>query len=399
MTIFRYQAMDRNGSRTSAEIESATVALAVEKLQATGLLIIDIRPSGAGLLRAVRRPRISSADIVRFTQQLATLLEAEQPLESALALLERQTIKLPVKEMLNRLLEQVKGGSSLSDAMAEEGQIFTSFYLSLVRAGEAAGMLGQTMIRLANNLERNRTLRSELISALIYPAFLVVGVLGSLVLLLTYVVPQFIPIFRDLNVPLPFITECILALGEFLAEWGSYLLLVLVCGGFWLRFYLRAPSRRRALDALVLRVRVLGPVLLGIETARFALTLGTLLDQQVTLLYGMNITRQVARNQAIEAALEQATLSTKNGHSLSVALDQTRLFPELVVQMISVGEQGGRLASMLLKLADIYDKETQTSIQRFMATLVPTLTVIMTVLVAFIMLAIMLPLLSLTSNI
>ncbi|NER58986.1 type II secretion system protein GspF, partial [Pseudomonas sp. MAFF212428] len=315
------------------------------------------------------------------------------------ALQARQAGKQPMGELLARLLEQVKGGSSLSAAMAEERQVFSNFYLSLVRAGEAAGMLAQTLAQLAHYLERSQSMRSDMISALIYPAFLVVGVLGSLILLLAYVVPQFVPIFKDLNVELPLITEVILHVGEFLAQWTLHLVLLLAVGGWWLAVYLRDPARRLALDTRLLRLKAFGPVMQGMETARFALTLGTLLDKKVSLLAGMNITRQVASNRAMGAALEQATLGAKEGRALSAALEQTRVFPELAVQMIRVGEQSGQLGAMLLKLAEIYDKQTQSTLKRFMAALVPMLTLIMTGLVAIIMLAIMLPLMSLTSNI
>jgi general secretion pathway protein F len=401
MTRFRYQAFDQNGGRVSGEIESESIERAIDRLQVSGLLIIEVKPCSAKLFfpTTPKHKKISDADVARFTDQLATLLGAGQPLESALALQARQADRPAMAELLNRLLDQVKGGSSLSSAMGMDYRIFSNFYLSLVKAGEAAGMLGETLAQLATSLERSRAIRSELISALIYPAFLVCGVLGSMVLLLTYVVPQFVPIFRDLNVPLPLITELIMALGMFLAQWGICLLIALLIATWWLYAYFREPSRRVALDTRILKIKVLGKMLLEIETARFALTLGTLVDRQVSLLASLNITRQIVKNKAIEMALEQATLSTKDGCSLSMALDQTRLFPELAVQMIRVGEQSGRLGVTLLKLADIYDKETQTNLKRFMAALVPTLTLIMTVLVALIMLAVMLPLLSLTSNI
>ncbi|MDF3202958.1 type II secretion system F family protein [Pseudomonas sp. 1912-s] len=400
MTLFRYKALDREGRNADGQMEANTIDQAIDKLQETGLLIVEIQPLSTFLRveRLFKKGSISSSELVRFTQQLATLIDAGQPLESALALLARQS-QGGTGELAKRLQKQVKSGAALSSAMSEESQTFSSFYLSLVRAGEAAGMLGQTLLQLEKYLERSQSQRGELISALIYPAFLVVGVLGSLVLLMAYVVPQFVPIFRDLNVALPLITTVILALGEYLLDWGSYLLFLGGMGILWFRYILRDPIRRVSLDSRLLRTKVLGPLFQGIETARFALMLGTLLERKVSLLSGMSITRKISNNLAIQAALEQATLHTKDGHSLSVALELTAIFPELAVQMIGVGEQTGRLSEMLLKLADVYDKETQRALKRFMAALVPILTLIMTVIVAVIMLAIMLPLMSLTSNI
>ncbi|UQI28483.1 type II secretion system F family protein [Pseudomonas bijieensis] len=401
MTLFRYRVLDRDGLSTHGQMQAKTIEQAISKLQESGLLIVDIRPAVTTFLSGglFQKKQIPGVEIVRFTQQLATLLDARQPLESALALLARQSDKRPVGELISRLREQVKAGSLLSAAMEEENGTFSNFYLSLIRAGEAAGMLAQTLVQLSHYLERTQTRNRELVSALIYPAFLIVGVVGSLALLMVYVVPQFVPIFRDLNITLPLLTELILVSGELLMQWGLYLILLAVIGAWWFSRYLRDPIRRLPLDARLLRMKVLGTLLQGIETARFALTLGTLLERKVSLLSGMSITRKVVSNLAIQGALEQATLLTKEGCSLSTALEQTKAFPELVVQMIRVGEQAGQLSEMLLKLADIYDKETQSTLKRFMAALVPILTLIMTLLVAIVMLAIMLPLMSLTSNI
>lgn len=401
MTLFRYRVLDRDGLSTHGQMQAKTIEQAISKLQESGLLIVDIRPAVTTFLSGglFQKKQIPGVEIVRFTQQLATLLDAGQPLESALALLARQSDKRPVGELISRLREQVKAGSLLSAAMEEENGTFSNFYLSLIRAGEAAGMLAQTLVQLSHYLERTQTRNRELVSALIYPAFLIVGVVGSLALLMVYVVPQFVPIFRDLNITLPLLTELILVSGELLMQWGLYLILLAVVGAWWFSRYLRDPIRRLPLDARLLRMKVLGTLLQGIETARFALTLGTLLERKVSLLSGMSITRKVVSNLAIQGALEQATVLAKEGCSLSTALEQTKVFPELVVQMIRVGEQAGQLSEMLLKLADIYDKETQSTLKRFMAALVPVLTLIMTLLVAIVMLAIMLPLMSLTSNI
>lgn len=365
------------------------------------MLIVDIRPALATFLSggSLKKNQIPGVVIVRFTQQLATLLDAGQPLESALALLARQSDKRSVGELISRLREQVKGGSLLSAAMEQESGTFSNFYLSLIRAGEAAGVLAQTLEQLSYYLERTQGRNRELVSALIYPAFLIVGVVGSLALLMVYVVPQFVPIFRDLNITLPLLTELILVSGEFLTKWGFYLIVLAVIGTWWFSRRLRDPIRRLPLDARVLRMKALGTLVQGVETARFALTLGTLLERKVSLLSGMSITRQVVSNLAVQDALETAALLTKEGCSLSTALEQTKVFPELVVQMIRVGEQAGQLGEMLIKLADIYDKETQSTLKRFMAALVPILTLIMTLLVAVVMLAIMLPLMSLTSSI
>lgn len=399
MSAFRYQAVARDGTPQSGLVQADSREQAIGRLQAQGLLIVTIRPQRGGSWTITgARQAIAARQVVHFTEQLATLLEAGQPLESALSQLVRQARGKPMGVLLKRLLEQVKAGASLSAAMAREGRVFSTFYLSLVRAGEATGTLADALAQLAGYLERTQAQRAELHSALIYPAFLVVGVLGSLVLLLAYVVPQFVPVFEDLQVALPLLTQATLWLGEALAQWGLYLGLLVVGAGLAGLIALREPHRRQALDARLLRLGAVGRFLQSLDTARLAQTLGTLLDKRVPLLASLDIACQVANNRALRVALEQATRDTREGATLATALARTQVFPELAVQMIQVGEQSGQLGSMLLKLAAIYDKQTQTSIKRFMAALVPTLTLVMTALVALIMLAILMPLMSLTSN-
>lgn len=400
MKLFRFQAIDAHGQHQRGHLQADNQAQAIVQLQAQGLLVVEVRPVQGIWQRIVGTCRqLDSAALVRFTEQLATLLEAGQPLESALALQARQANHQPQRELLEGLLAQVKAGASLSSAMGRQDKLFTPFYLSLVRAGEATGTLGDTLTQLSAYLERAQVQRNELISALIYPAFLVVGVLGSLMLLLAYVVPQFVPVFSDLGIALPALTGAILWLGEGLARWGLFVAFGMAsCLGCTL-FALRDPGRRLSLDAWLLRRGALGMFLQAMDTARLAQTLGTLLDKRVALLASLDIAQQVASNRAMQAALGRAAVQAREGAPLAVALARTQVFPELAVQMISVGEQSGQLGSMLLKLARIYDKQNQTSIKRFMAALVPTLTLVMTLLVALIMLAILLPLMSLTSNI
>jgi len=216
---------------------------------------------------------------------------------------------------------------------------------------------------------------------------------------LAYVVPQFVPIFEDMQVPLPWITEAVLALGQTLQSWWWLILLLLIGGAFFFRMRLREPATRLAWDARVLRLRVVGPLLLKVQTARIARTLGTLLKNGVPLLGALAIARQVTANRALDEALAQAHEQVKEGSGLGFALGQSKLFPRLALQMVQVGEEAGELDGMLLKVADTFELESRRSIDRLLAALVPALTVVMTVLVGFIMAAILLPLLSLTSNI
>jgi general secretion pathway protein F len=400
MAHFKYRALDADGATRQGSLEAADQHAAQALLQQRGLLLLSLQASAGGGLRAALRGGImSGAALVSFTQQLATLLGAGQPLERSLGILLKQASEPRRRALLERVREQVKAGKPLSQALEEEHGQFTSLYISMVRAGEAGGSLEHTLRQLSEYLERSQTLRGEVINALIYPVFLVVGVLGSLALLLAYVVPQFVPIFRDLGVPIPLITQAILGLGEFLSAWGLVLMAAIVLLVWGVAIARRDPQRRQRHDRRVMFMKVIGPLLQRIEAARLARTLGTLLSNGVALLQAMTIVRQVCGNHALRAQVEQATERVKGGGTLAQAFGEQPLLPELALQMIEVGEQAGNLDAMLLKVADVFDVEAKRGIDRMLAALVPSLTVVMAVMVAVIMLAIMLPLMSLTSNI
>jgi len=400
VSLFKFRALDAQGVAQNGTLEAKDQDAAVAVLQKRGLLVLQIDPAGMGGLRnALGRGMLNGAALVSFTQQLATLLGAGQPLERSLGILLKQPGQPQTRALIERIREQVKAGKPLSAALEEEGSQFSSLYISMVRAGEAGGALESTLRQLSDYLERSQLLRGEVINALIYPAFLVVGVLGSLALLLAYVVPQFVPIFKDLGVPIPLITEVILNLGEFLSAYGLAVLVGLIALIWGMSLRMRDPQRRERHDRRLLGIRIIGPLLQRIEAARLARTLGTLLNNGVALLQALVIARQVCTNRALQAQVAHAAESVKGGGTLASAFGAQPLLPDLALQMIEVGEQAGELDSMLLKVADVFDVEAKRGIDRMLAALVPTLTVVMAAMVAVIMLAIMLPLMSLTSNI
>ncbi|KFE47687.1 type II secretion system inner membrane protein GspF [Pseudomonas congelans] len=400
MSLFKYRALDAQGAPQNGTLEARDQDAAIAALQKRGLMVLQVDAAGlGGLRRALGSGLLNGAALVSFTQQLATLLGAGQPLERSLGILLKQPGQPQTKALIERIREQVKAGKPLSVALEEEGSQFSPLYISMVRAGEAGGALESTLRQLSDYLERSQLLRGEVINALIYPAFLVVGVLGSLALLLAYVVPQFVPIFKDLGVPIPLITEVILNLGEFLSDYGLAVLAGLIALFWGMAIRMRDPQRRERRDRRLLGIRVIGPLLQRIEAARLTRTLGTLLTNGVALLQALVIARQVCTNRALQAQVEQAAESVKGGGTLASAFGAQPLLPDLALQMIEVGEQAGELDTMLMKVADVFDVEAKRGIDRMLAALVPALTVVMAGMVAVIMLAIMLPLMSLTSNI
>ncbi|MGH8190414.1 MAG: type II secretion system F family protein [Rhodanobacteraceae bacterium] len=401
MASFRYKAVTPAGETVEGRMDAATVEDVIARLQEQGNVPLEAGDASGGgsLLGGWRRKSLGGAALVEFTRQLGVLLHAGLPLDRALQML----LELPEGERARRVVERVRdrvrGGSSLSRALEEEHGVFPKLYLSMVRAGEAGGALDATLERLADYLERARKLRESVIGALVYPAFLLFGVLGSLILLLAFVLPQFVPIFNDMNVQIPLITRILMGVGSFLHDWGLLLLIVLIALGLWGAARMRDPEVRRAFDARLLRVHVLGPLLLKVDTARLMRTLGSMLKNGVSLLAALGIARQVVANHELSEQLVPAIEAVKGGDSLSHALASHTGFPKLAIQITLVGEESGTLDGMLLRAADTYDGEVKSAIDKMLSALVPILTIVMALLVAGIMLSILLPLLSLTGSI
>jgi Type II secretory pathway, component PulF len=258
---FRYKAVSDAGEMLQGQMEAANVDEVIGRLQDQGHTPLEAQPAdgaggGSGLAALFKRGPFSGDQLAQFTHQLATLLGAGQPLDRALGILLDLPESESAKKLIERVRDRVRGGNTLSSALDEEHGVFPKLYVSLVRAGEAGGSLEETLRRLADYLERSQQLRGSIVNALIYPAFLMVGVLGSLVLLLAYVVPQFVPIFEDMQVPIPWITEAVLVIGNTLQRWWWLILLLLGGGLFLWRARLRDPQVRLAWHTRLLTMRL-----------------------------------------------------------------------------------------------------------------------------------------------
>ncbi|MFZ2235589.1 MAG: type II secretion system inner membrane protein GspF [Dokdonella sp.] len=404
MTIFQYKAVTAAGETIEGQYDVASSDDVIAKLHDAGNIPLEVRQADSGdaasLFAALfKRATLREAQVVQFTQQLATLLGAGQPLDRALQIL----LDLPetdkAKRMFERIRDKVRGGDPLSDALEEETGSFSKLYVNIVRAGEAGGSLDDTLARLADYLDRSRQLKSTVINAMIYPAFLVGMVMVSLLILLTYVVPQFAPMFTDMGVDMPLLTRIVMGVGSTLQNFWWLLLLLIFGAVGWVRRQMKAPERRLVFDQRLLNMKLIGDLIRKVDIARLARTLGTLLKNGVPLLGALSISRNVMTNTVLAQAVGVAAEEVKTGGGLGYSLAQSKQLPKLAVQMISVGEESGELESMLMKVADTFDVEVKNTLDRLLAALVPLTTVIMTAIVAVIMLAIVLPIMDLASSI
>lgn len=403
MPLYRYKALNNRGEVLDGQMEAASDAEVVLRLQEQGHLPVEamLASAGGGLaLRSLFKPKpFGGARLVQFTQQLATLLGAGQPLDRALSIL----LELPEDEAARRTIvdirDAVRGGTSLSVALERQHGAFSRLYVNMVRAGETGGSLQDTLQRLADYLERSRALRGRVINALIYPAILVVMVGFSLLFLLGYVVPQFAAMYENLDAPLPLFSRFVLGLGLFVRDWWWLLVAIPAAGAWWFARKWREPVFRARFDEWLLRQRIAGSIVARMETARLARTVGTLLRNGVPLLTALGIGGRILGNQALIADVEAAAGDVKNGVGLSAALSKGKRFPRLAMQMIQVGEESGALDTMLLKTADTFEAETGQALDRMLAALVPLITVVLAVVIGFVIMAVLLPMYQLSGSI
>lgn len=404
MPLYHYQALNSRGELLDGQMEAASNAEVVARLQEQGHLPVEAKlaseSSGASIWKGLFKPKpFAGARLVQFTQQLATLLGAGQPLDRALSIL----LELPEDEVAKRTIadvrDAVRGGSSLSTALDRQHGTFSRLYINMVRAGEAGGSMHETLSRLADYLERARALQGRIINALIYPAILLAMVGLSLLFLLGYVVPQFALMYESLDAELPFFTKIVLGIGLFVRDWWILLLAIPALGVWWFDRKRRDPVFREKFDGWLLQRRFAGALVAKIETARLARTLGTLVRNGVPLLTALGIGRNVLGNRVLAADVEAAADDVKNGVALSTALARSKRFPRLALQMISVGEESGALDTMLVKTAETFEQETALSLDRMLAALVPLVTVVLAVVIGVVVMSVLLPLYDLTSAI
>jgi general secretion pathway protein F len=387
MPIYRYRAVNPAGEIAIGELDAANEAEIVGRLRDQGLMPTQIahssgaaavvagapRPAGAARRSMFESKTVTRDQLLGVTRELSTLLRAGLPLDRALELLIGLAPTPLVGTLLQGIRDDVRGGKSLSQALDARGEIFSRFYVNIVRAGEAGGALGVVLQRLSDTMERNKELRESVKSALIYPVILVCVAVASVALLLVWVVPQFEATFAQAGKALPLPTLVVVTAGKFMRAWWWALAAAVVLGVTWYRRRGHNPSIRFARDTRLLRVPLLGDLIAKVETARFARTLSTLLGNGVTLLAGLSIVKETMTNTVMAGALDGVIAKLREGKGFGRPLADTGLYPRLASQMILVGEESGKLEEMLTRVAEVYDREVQMAIKRFLSVLEPVL--------------------------
>ena len=398
MPRFRYTGVDGSGAVRRGEVEAADEAAVVARLRREGALPLRIQPAGRLHLPTFGLhlgPALTAPEVSEFTRELSIMLGAGQDVDRALRFLIEMTPRPRVRAVLESLRAAVRDGVPLSAALGRHPQSFSRLYVGLVRAGEAGGSLVPALERLAVLLERERTLATTLRTAMIYPALLLLAATGAIWLLLTQVLPQFVPLFAQNGAQLPASTQFLIDAGAALSDDGLFGLLAALVLLLALRQGLRQPVPRMAADRLLLRLPVIGRIAREVQAARFTRTLGTLLQNGVALIPALGVAREVMTNRVAAAAIERATGSARGGAGLAGPLAESGVFPLRTIHLLRLGEEAAQLGTMALRAADIHEEATRVATQRLVALLTPTITIVMGAAVAGIVSSLLLAMLSL----
>lgn len=388
MPIFTYTARATNGDLKTATIEAASRDAVIAQLRKMRLAVVKIDENAQ---KSTKKGSIKIRDIVVFTRQFSTMVNAGLPLVQALDILAKQTENKTLSSVTRQVMFDVESGYTLADSMAKHPRAFTSLYTNMVAAGEAGGILDVILNRLATFLEKNDKLIRKVKGAMIYPSSILAVAVGAIAILLIFVIPTFEDMFASVGVPLPFPTRIVIGMSKGLQNYWWAIIAFFIGAFFMLKKYYASPNGKLAIDRLLLKLPVLGDVLRKSSVSRFTRTLGTLIASGVSILEGLEITARTAGNRVVQDAIMASRASIAGGETIAAPLAKSGVFPPMVISMISVGESTGGLDEMLSKIADFYDDEVDAAVGGLLSLLEPMMIVFLGMAVGGMIMAMYLP--------
>jgi type IV pilus assembly protein PilC len=398
MPAYVFKGKTRAGSATSGERTADSKDAVIAMLRREQILVTSVKEKGKEIALPKFGSGISSKDVAIFTRQFSVMIDAGLPLVQCLEILGTQQDNPNFAKVLHQVRQDVEGGATLADSMKKHPKVFDDLFTNMIAAGEAGGILDTILKRLAGYIEKSVKLKSQVKSAMVYP-IAVISIAGLVVAVILWkVIPTFAALFAGLGAQLPLPTRIVIAL----SNWTVRLILpgtvALGAGIYGLKRWHDTYKGRRILDNIVLKLPVLGMIMRKIAVARFCRTLSTLISSGVPILDGLEITAKTSGNAIVEDAIMETRKSVEGGQSIAAPLKQTEVFPPMVVQMISVGEQTGALDSMLAKIADFYEDEVDTAVANLMTLMEPILILFLGTVVGGIVISMYLPIFSLINN-
>lgn len=404
MPRYKYSAKDAGGADTSGTVDAQDQGDALAQLRRQGLIPMGIEEEGRGggkSRKGAKDPAIkaSTEDLVIFTRQLSTMISAGIPIMESLAVLSEQVEDKGFKVAVERIVEAIRGGSDLSDALNLYPKLFPKIYVNMVKAGEASGKLDDILVRLAEYQEASAALKGEVKAAMAYPAISMFLILGITVFLMLYVVPIFQKLFKSLGAKLPGPTIFVMGVSDFLVNNWWWLLGLFVLGLVGLFFYRKTEQGRYNLDSALLRAPVFGQLFQKIALSRFSRTFSTLIQSGVPMLGALEIVASTSGNMVLERAILSARDAVRQGDPLAKPLAACPVFPPMVVKMIAIGERTGALEQLLTKISEFYDQQVHATVKGLTSMIEPILITVMGVIVGCVVTAIFLPIFTLPAQI
>ncbi len=401
MITFVYSAQKtETGELVKAEVQAENEQAAAKVLVAQGLfpISIDEKDSNNFLAKSGLSDRVSPKDRVIFTRQLSTLINAGLPLTQSLRTVSEQIQNKTLHKVVVEVVSSVESGMSLSQSFAKYPKIFSDIYVSLVAAGEVSGSLDKSLERIASQQEKDAAIVGKIRSALVYPLIVLGVILAVLVFMLTTVLPQVGGLYKDLGKELPGLTQALLAISAFIMNFWYVCVIGAIAAVFAVRSYIQTPTGRALLDGFKLNMPIFGRIFKKVYMARFARTLGTMLQSGIPMLEALRIVKNAIDNVHVETALERAMTSVKGGKALSLSLEKEEVFVKLVPQMIKIGEQSGAIDGMLDRVATYYENEVDEEVKNISTTIEPIMMVVLGVTVGGVIAAILMPVYSLVGE-
>ncbi|MCL2102791.1 MAG: type II secretion system F family protein [Syntrophorhabdaceae bacterium] len=399
MAKYAWEGKNRGGAKVSGEINAPHEEFVLAYLRREQITPVSVKKKMFDMNIKLGGGKVSGKDLAVFTRQFATMIDAGLPLVQCLDILAAQQEKASFKSILEKVKEDVEGGSTFADSLSKHPKVFDALYVNLVAAGEVGGILDTILNRLADHIEKAMKLAKRIKGAMVYPATIVVVALLVTVILLIYVIPIFAQMFTDFGGELPAPTAFVMALSEVARKYFVAIIIIFVLLYFAFKWYISKDSGRRNWDRLLLKIPVVGSLIQRIAVARFSRTLGTMVSSGVPILESMDIVSRTAGNKIVEEAIMKARSSISEGKTIAEPLEESAVFPTMVTQMVAVGEATGALDVMLNKIADFYDDEVDAAVDALTAMLEPMLMVFLGVVIGGLVIAMYLPIFMLAGTI
>lgn len=401
MQLYSYSAKDLKGAPVRGRVEAASTADAAKLLREKKLIIVNISPVRPFFLLSLFHSfsnRIGIAEIAIFTRQFSTMITAGIPITDALVIIRTQSSPA-LQVVAGQILADVEGGSSLALAMEKHPKIFNPVYISLIKAGEAGGVLDKIFLRLAENIEKQREFQAKVKSALIYPIIVIIGMFGVISVMMIFVVPKLTEVYKDFDAELPAPTKVLITISNFMVSFWWIMPILIIGGLYGLSLYKKTDAGREKIDSIKMKIPIMGKLQQQIMVTEFARTLGLLVSAGIPILQGLKIVSGAVGNRVVSNAIERSSDKVEKGFSLAYALSQEgNIFPPMLYQMLAVGEETGKVDETLISVSRVFEQESDYSVRNLTAAIEPIIMIILGLAVGLLVIAIILPIFNLTQQ-